>query len=136
MSRNAHTEVSSALPNSDNSNAGNKGLVSILSAVATDTSILDDEETSGELLAIQIGKQLLTFMLSTESEEELDLGRAPSDMGVDFLVSIEIRNSWRQSFRSEITVLGILNAHSLKDLGKMAAKNLKEKFERRNEAMK
>ena len=128
MSRNAHTEVSSALPNSDNSNAGNKGLVSILSAVATDMSILDDEETSGELLAIQIGKQLLPFMLSTESEEELDLGRAPSDMGVDFLVSIEIRNSRRQSFRSEITVLGILNAHSLKDLGKMAGKNLKEKL--------
>ena len=136
MSRYAHTEVSSALPSSDTSSAGNKGLISVLSAVATDTSILDDEEISGELLAIQIGKQLHTFMLSIESEEELDVGQAPSNMGVDSLVSIEIRNWWRQSFGLEITVLEILNAHSLRDLGKTAAKGLKEKFDRRNEAMK
>ena len=133
MSGYVHTEESNALPTSDASNAGNRGLVIFLSAVATDPSILDDEETSSELLASQIGLQLDSFLLTTESEGEPDLGRSPSDMGVDSLVSIEIRNWWRQTFGLEISVLEILNAKSLKDLGKMAVKGLKQKLEKRNE---
>lgn len=136
MSRYAHTETSNPLLSSDTSNASNKELISFLSAVATDASILDDEEKSSELLGSQIGLQLHSFMLTTESEGEPDLGRSPSDMGVDSLVSIEIRNWWRQTFGVEISVLEIMNAKSLRDLGKMAVKGLKQRLERRNEPSK
>lgn len=128
MSRYANTEKPNFPQSSDTSSGSNKGLNSFLSALATDASILDDEQKSAELLASHIGTQILTFMLLTESEEELDVDRAPWDLGVDSLVSIEIRNWWRQTLGLEINMLEILDAKSIRELGKMAARGLREKF--------
>ena len=130
MSRYFSIEGINPLPNSEISNASNEVLVSFLSTLTTDTPGLEDEEENAEFLAGQIGKQLLNFMLLTDSEE-IDVSKAPSDLGVDSLVSIEIRNWWRQMFGLEINVLEILNAKSIRALGEMAAKGLREKYLRR-----
>ena len=121
-------------------------LVSVLTTLTTDTSGLDDEKESAEFLAGQIRKQLLNFMLLSDSAEEVDVSKAPSDLGVDSLVSIEIRNWWRQMFGLEINVLEInvleinvleinvleiLNAKSMRALRELAAKGLREKYLRR-----
>ena len=106
--------------------------LAFLSTLATDSSGLEDETESAEFLAGQIGKQLRGFMLLTGSEEEIDMRKAPSDLGVDSLVSIEIRNWWRQMFGLEIQVLEILNAKSVRALGETAAKGLREKYLRRD----
>ena len=131
MSRYFSVEGSNPLPTAQISNASNEALVSFLTTLTTNTSGLDDEKESAEFLAGQIGKQLLNFMLLTDSAEEIDVGKAPSDLGVDSLVSIEIRNWWRQMFGFEINVLEILNAKSIRALGEMAATGLREKYLRR-----
>ena len=98
-----------------------------LTALNTDTSNSDDEQQSAEFLANQIGTQLLSFMLSADSEE-LDVSSSPSDLGIDSLVNIAIRNWRRHILRLEITMLEILNARSIRRLEKMAARDLRKKY--------
>lgn len=75
-------------------------------------------------------------MLSIESEEELDLGRALWDLGVDSLVGIEIRNWWRQTFGLDISVLETLNVKSSRELENMVVKDFKQKSGGRNKSSK
>lgn len=133
MSRYPGTEQTTSLPSTSTSTSLNDLLLPFLSNLANDPCALEDETKSADFLAAQIGKQLYGFLLLTESQEELDLERALSDLGVDSLVSIEIRNWWRQMLGLEINVLEIMTAGSIRALGNMAARGLREKYLRREE---
>ena len=85
--------------------------------------------------ANQIGTQLPNFMLSADSEE-LDVSSSPSDLGVDSLVNIGIRNWRRHILRLEITMLETLNTRSIRRLEEMAARGLREKCAKDRELRK
>ena len=120
-------EDSTEYRNASSSGSGDEELANFLSAVAANAAMLDDEARSADFLAQQMGAQLKSFMLLSDAEDGIDVSKAPSALGVDSLVSIEIRNWWRQVLRLEISVLEIMNAKSIQELGIRAVEGLKEK---------
>lgn len=69
-------------------------------------------------ISMEIGRTLFKFLALPE--EDLDVGMTLESIGVDSLVSIEIRNWWRRSIGLEVTVLEILNAGTIEGLGRLA----------------
>lgn len=77
-------------------------------------------------LANEIGTTLFGFLM--RSEEPLNLVTSLAVLGIDSLVSIELRNWFRQKMGLEYTVLEIVGASSIMKLGEMAAAKLAEKY--------
>ena len=107
-----------------------EGLKEFLSSASIDPAILDDK-ASLDFLTREIGHRICSFML--QPEEDLDVTRSLSAMGVDSLVSIEIRNWWRRNLGLEISVLEIMNAGSVGRLGQVAVEALQAKHEKQTE---
>ena len=105
--------------------SANDELGNFLRRVTGDASILEDS-SSLEFLAQEIGRRICAFML--RSDEDLDLASSLTDMGVDSLVSIEIRNWWHRSLGLEISVLEVMNAGTILQLGKIALGGLRAKY--------
>ncbi|KAL8836758.1 MAG: hypothetical protein Q9170_002787 [Blastenia crenularia] len=104
--------------------AVNDDLKAFLAAVAREPSMLN-EQANLEFLTHKIGVRLYNFML--QSEDDIDVKQSLSGLGIDSLVAIEIRNWWRQGLGLEISVLEIMNAGSIEQLGKNAADSLQRK---------
>ncbi|KAF7553839.1 hypothetical protein G7Z17_g3331 [Cylindrodendrum hubeiense] len=85
-----------------------------------------NEPTTLQRLSLEIGRTLFKYLVLPE--EDLDVNLTLESIGVDSLVSIEIRNWWRRSLGLDITVLEIMNAGTIEGLGKTAISALKEKF--------
>jgi acyl carrier protein len=99
-------------------------LKSFLRDARSNISILQTSE-SVEFLAQAIGKTLLGFMLL---DEEPDLEMSVTALGMDSLVTIELRNWIRQKVGVEMSVMEIMGAKSVGQLGNMASGKLLEKF--------
>lgn len=87
-------------------------------------SLLQEPE-SAEFLARAIGKTLLGFMLL---DEEPDLEVSVTALGMDSLITIELRNWIRQRVGVEMSVIEIMGAGSLREVGIMARGRLLEKL--------
>lgn len=83
------------------------GIASFMNRVEADPSVLDDSSTV-EFLALETGRVLFSFLL--RPEEEIVLDQTLGAIGVDSLVSIEIRNWCRQRLRLEMSVLEIMSS--------------------------
>jgi hypothetical protein len=83
---------------------------------------------SAKFLAISIGRTLLGFMLM---DEEPDLSMSVTSLGMDSLISIEVRNWIRQRIGVELSVMEIMGAASIMQLGSMAQTKLLEKLRAR-----
>jgi NAD(P)-dependent dehydrogenase (short-subunit alcohol dehydrogenase family) len=84
---------------------------------------------SALLLAREIGKTLFGFMMRTDDEPDCD---APlSTIGIDSLISIEVRNWIRRKLGIEFTVLEIVRADNVNHLGALAQIKLVEKYRAR-----
>ncbi|KAF4976126.1 hypothetical protein FZEAL_7145 [Fusarium zealandicum] len=105
--------------------SGSDGLKSFLARAKSDTSILKTDE-SANLLAIEIGKKLFSFLL--RSDEDLNTTVPLSQLGMDSLVGVEMRSWWRQAFGSDISVLELLGMGNLDGLGRHAADGLLKVF--------
>ncbi|PGH00300.1 hypothetical protein AJ80_09194 [Polytolypa hystricis UAMH7299] len=112
----------------------NEGLKEFLVAVSTDPSILENPETI-DFLNAEMRNVIDTFILRPDdSDDDGEGGGGGSggvslaNLGVDSLVSIEIRNWWRQILGLEISVLEIMNAGSIAQLAGIALGGLKVKF--------
>ncbi|KAF5665038.1 polyketide synthase [Fusarium denticulatum] len=105
--------------------SGSDGLKSFLARAKSDMSILKTEE-SVNLLAIEIGKKLFSFLL--RSDEDLNTTVPLSQLGMDSLVGVEMRSWWRQAFGSDISVLELLGTGNLDGLGRHAANGLLKVF--------
>jgi acyl carrier protein len=103
----------------------NTGLAQFLAKVNGDFEMLK-AKSSVSFIAKEIGLTLFSFLL--RPEEELDITQPMGSVGVDSLVSIELRNWFQREMGIDISVLEILNAASLEDLGNMAAKKLMANF--------
>lgn len=84
---------------------------------------------SAELLACEIGATILGFMMKAGDEVDLDAPMAA--LGLDSLVSVEVRNWMRRRLGAELTVLEIVGADSLRHLGLLAQAKMVEKYEAR-----
>lgn len=110
---------------SDSVDGRDDGLRELLSQAEANPAILDDPETL-QRISWEIGRTLFSFLLL--SEENLDTSLSLTSIGIDSLVSIEIRNWWRKILGLDITVLEITNAGTIMGLGKLAVLSLKEKY--------
>ncbi|RYP09783.1 hypothetical protein DL764_001037 [Monosporascus ibericus] len=97
------------------SRSENEELREFVEVIAATPALLDNDD-SVMFLAEEIGRTLLSFML--QGHENQDINLAPSSIGVDSLVAIELRNWFRQSLGLEVTVLEILGSDSLLALGR------------------
>jgi NADPH:quinone reductase-like Zn-dependent oxidoreductase/aryl carrier-like protein len=101
-----------------------------INQVIADPMILNELDTS-TFLARQIAKKIAIMLLrplGDENDSEIDTSRSLQDVGLDSLVSIEMRSWWRMTFGSEITILQMLGAKSLIALGERATEGLKTKY--------
>jgi acyl carrier protein len=104
---------------------GNDELRQFLTEVTADASVLDSEE-SITYIATEIGKTLFGFLM--RDVNVLDVRESFSSLGVDSLVSIELRNWFKQRLGCEITVLDILGSSSILALGEHTAHLLKTRI--------
>ena len=105
--------------------SGNDGLNVFLDSIVADSSLLD-AQLSMEFLSRLIGTQIYLFMM--HPIEELEVSQTLSGLGVDSLVTIEIRNWWRRSLGVEVSTLEILGAGTISGLAALAVDGLKKKI--------
>jgi aryl carrier-like protein len=63
-----------------------------------------------------------------KSEEDIDISLTLAQIGLDSLMSIELRRWWKQAFGLEISVLEIMAAGTLESLGAGLSQSLKQKL--------
>jgi aryl carrier-like protein len=103
------------------------GLRSFLLEINADSALLQ-QPAAAEFLARELRDRVAAFLMRQTGEEPLDLGLTLTDVGVDSLVAIEVRNWWKQNLGVEISVLELKNGGSMLDIGGLAAKKLREKL--------
>lgn len=108
--------------------ASGEELSRFLREIASNMELLRSEEAAG-LLAREVGRTLLGFMMRAEGE--LDLDAPLGTVGIDSLVSIELKNWIRRRIGVEVTVLEIVRAESLARLGETVRGKLIEKYQAR-----
>ncbi|WYZ42231.1 hypothetical protein EsH8_V_001126 [Colletotrichum jinshuiense] len=86
-----------------------------------------DTPASVAYLAQEIARKVLSFLAKEVDDTKVDTSMSPSALGVDSLMTIEIRNWWKHTLGSDISVLQIVSAQSFNHLGQLAANQLKEK---------
>jgi KR domain/Phosphopantetheine attachment site len=108
--------------------SGDGELNQFLKEISSNMALLKSP-SSALLLAREIGKTLYGFMM--RNEEEADLTAPLATMGIDSLISIELRNWMRRKVGVELTVLEIVRAENVGQLGEHAQAKLVEKYEAR-----
>lgn len=105
------------------SSGENEDLSQFMKRVKTCPTMLD-ESSNVDFLTEQIGERVYSLM--SRDIEDLDVRMTLSGLGVDSLVAIEIRNWWRQTLGVSTSVLELMAAGSIAELGKMAAESIKK----------
>lgn len=108
--------------------ASGEELSRFLRDVASNMELLRSGDAA-VLLAREVGRTLLGFMMRAEGE--LDLDAPLGTVGIDSLVSIELKNWIRRRIGAEVTVLEIVRAESLARLGETVRGKLVEKYQAR-----
>ena len=97
---------------------GNEDLGQFMKNVHADPGMLN-VEVNLEFLTRSIGE--CVYNLMSRPVDEYDPAMSLSGLGVDSLVSIEIRNWWRHTLGVNTSVLEIMGSSSIAMLGKLAA---------------
>ncbi|KAF5704059.1 polyketide synthase [Fusarium mundagurra] len=105
--------------------ATNDELKSFIAKTKKDASILSQAD-SAHFLAVEIGKKVFSFLL--KPVEDLETSCLLSDLGMDLLVAIEVRQWWKTVFQSGISVLEMMGMGTLDVLGEHAAKGMLQAF--------
>lgn len=100
-------------------------LRALINSAATDSTILDSPE-SLKILTTEISNAVSSIL--SIPADEMDVTRPVSSLGLDSLVSIEIRKWWKRSLGVDITVLEIEKVGSIEQLAAFAAQSLKDKY--------
>lgn len=100
-------------------------LQALLRDAEQDPALLDLPEAL-KRTSWEIGVTLFRFLAL--SLEDLDTSMTLQSIGVDSLVSIEIRNWWRKTMKTEVTVLEIMKAGTIHGLGRLAISSIKQRL--------
>jgi len=103
-------------------------LTQLLREASSNMTLLRSPDTA-ERLARELRNTLLGFMM--RSEDELDLDDPLASVGIDSLMSIELRNWVRRRIGAEVPLLELVRASSLRGLGATVQRKLVEKYEAR-----
>ncbi|KAI6827416.1 polyketide synthase [Hortaea werneckii] len=99
----------------------------LVATLKADSSIADQAELA-QTLARELSKQVATVLML--GEDEIDVDRSLTDVGMDSLVAIEMRNWWKQNLGVDVSVLELKDGRSILRLGELAATRLKERYSR------
>lgn len=112
----------------------NEALRNFLQEAALEPSYLTTEEAHTSLARL-IQRTLNAFLRrqdddggNEENKGDRQLSEPLSALGLDSLVAVELRNWFRQTLGAEVSVMQIMEAGSLKILGKEIAGRMKEKY--------
>ncbi|PKY00760.1 polyketide synthase [Aspergillus campestris IBT 28561] len=100
-------------------------LQTFIAKARSDPALLEQAD-SAHFLAREIGKKVFSLLL--KPEEELRTSCSLSELGLDSLFAIEVRQWWRTVFGFNINVLEMMGMGSLDDLGVHAARGLSALF--------
>ncbi|KAI1264730.1 acyl transferase domain-containing protein [Xylariaceae sp. FL1019] len=119
---------SAATPGQAGGDSADEELARFLQSASTNMSALRSEEAK-DLIARTVGRTLFGFML--RPDDDLNVNMPMADVGIDSLVSIELRNWVRKKLGVEVNVLEITRAASLKELGGTLQMRMIEKYQAR-----
>lgn len=96
-----------------------------MAGFASDPELLHQRSTVDQI-TLEIGKTLCSFLMIPE--DDFDMEMSLEEMGIDSLVSIEIRNWVVATVGGDISVLEVTNTGTVSRLGVLAVASLKKKF--------
>jgi aryl carrier-like protein len=111
--------------NSSEAGGGDDSLRSFLASVKANPQALRTPETTN-MISLEIGRQLFSLLLETEQTPDTEMSL--TDLGLDFMVAVELRAWWKLVFGLDISVLEMLAMGTLEALGKRAAEELASKY--------
>jgi len=111
------------------SSSSDEELTKLLREASSNITLLRSPETA-ERLALELRNTLLGFLMRSD-DDGVDLDGPLASVGIDSLISIELRNWVRRRIGAELTVLEIVRAASLRELGSTVQRKLVEKYEAR-----
>ncbi|PLB55540.1 putative polyketide synthase [Aspergillus steynii IBT 23096] len=85
-----------------------------------------EQKTSADVISAELAHCVASFLM--REEDEVPMSATLSDIGVDSLVAIEVRNWWRQNLGVDVSVLELMNGGTIEALGGLAAKRLQQKY--------
>ncbi|WQF89974.1 Putative Acyl transferase domain superfamily, quinone oxidoreductase/zeta-crystallin, thiolase [Colletotrichum destructivum] len=114
-------------PTREGKQSGASGLSEFLARLQSKPEEVDTPSAIA-YLAQEIALRVCGFLMKEVDETGVDTSVSPSALGVDSLMTIEIRNWWKHTLGGDISVLQLTSAQSFDQLGHLAAKQLKEKM--------
>ncbi|OLN96884.1 Lovastatin diketide synthase LovF 4 [Colletotrichum chlorophyti] len=106
---------------------GNSGLADFITRLQSAPQDIDTPASVAHL-AGEIALRVSGFLMREVDKGDVDTSLSPSALGVDSLMTIEIRNWWKHLFGVDISVLQLTSAQSFDQLGQLAAKQLKDRI--------
>ena len=119
-------------PASSSTTSSDSVLATFITSCARDPAVIYNSNDSVGILTQAITSKIRSFLLINEDDTALDASVISSlsltQLGVDSLVAIELRNWWRQRLGCDISVLEILDAGTVGRLGEVALEGLRRRF--------
>ncbi|PYI20162.1 hypothetical protein BO99DRAFT_442447 [Aspergillus violaceofuscus CBS 115571] len=112
-----------------NAPGGSSSMLKVfLAEISTDPARLQ-QPAAAEFLAGELRDRVVDFLMRRPEDgaEPLDLGLSLTEVRVDSLVAIELRNWWKQNLTVEVSAFELKNGGSMLELGELAARRLREK---------
>lgn len=122
--RNLEAKAATSSSGSDAS-SNDSELTRFVREVSSNIVLLQSSQTA-EFLATEIGKTLLKFVLRPETD--LDLGAPMSAIGIDSLVSLEVRAWIRRWMGVDLVTLEIMKCADLQALGVAVQSKMMDKY--------
>ncbi|KAF6833528.1 polyketide synthase [Colletotrichum musicola] len=90
-----------------------------------------DTPASALFLGREIARRVLASLIVADddgSRADASVSMSLASLGMDSLMTIEVRNWWRAAFGVDVNLLQLTSAPSFEHLGKLAARHMKERF--------
>ncbi|EQB51117.1 hypothetical protein CGLO_09370 [Colletotrichum gloeosporioides Cg-14] len=112
---------------SSQNNSGRPSLADYIARLQGNPQELDSPATAVHL-SKEIAQRVFGFLMREIDEGGVDTSLSPSALGVDSLMTIEIRNWWKHTMGVDVSVLQLTSAQSFDQLGQLAVGQLKKKI--------
>ncbi|PYI33455.1 hypothetical protein BP00DRAFT_470507 [Aspergillus indologenus CBS 114.80] len=124
-----YRNIETVTAQAENAPGGSSSMLKVfLAEISADPARLQ-QPAAAEFLAGELRDRVADFLMRRPEDgaEPFDLGLSLTEVGVDSLVAIELRNWWKQNLAVEVSAFELKNGGSMLDLGELAARRLREK---------